>query len=65
MIAHRKYHSLSIVAGLPYAAGGYYRYSSVERLNGTTWEEAGSLKGARKYHAAVNIPAGVVTCRME
>ena len=57
-------HSLSIVSGIPYAAGGEYS-PSVERLDGTTWEEAGSMKGWRDLHAAVNIPAGVVICNMQ
>ena len=65
MTTTRRDHSLSIVAGIPYAAGGYPDTASVERLDGTTWEEAGSMKGWRYYHAAVNIPAGVVTCKME
>ena len=39
--------------------------ASVERLNGATWEEAGSMKVGRRGHTAVNIPAGVVTCRAD
>ena len=66
MITARKYHTLSIVAGLPYAAAGCCPgIASVERLDGTTWEEAGTMKVERWNHAAVNIPAGVVTCKME
>ena len=65
MTTTRDKHSLSMVTGLPYAAGGWYKLASVERLNGTTWEEAGSLKWWRYDHTAVNIPTGVVTCRME
>ena len=44
MTTARHYHSLAMVAGMPYAAGGWYHAASVERLNGTTWEEAGSLR---------------------
>ena len=65
MTTDRGYHSLSIVAGIPYAAGGGLSMASVERLDGTTWEEAGSMKVGREYHAAVNIPAGLVTCGVE
>ena len=62
MITARSGHSLSIVNGMPYVAGGSFRLASVERLTGTTWEEVGSLEKWRSAHAAVNIPAGVVTC---
>ena len=68
MTTARTGHSLSTVSGLPYAAGGYSisNLASVERLNGTTWEEVGSMKGGgRDGHAAVNIPSGLVTCKME
>ena len=65
MTTTRGYHSLSIVAGLPYAAGGEYNLASVERLDGATWEEAGRMKVERWAHASVNIPAGVVTCGVE
>ena len=65
LTTERYFHSLSIVSGIPYAAGGNGDISSVERLDGTTWEEAGSMKGRRYRHASVDIPAGVVTCKME
>ena len=38
MTTARYGHTLSIVSGLPYAAGGYPFTDPVERLNGTTWE---------------------------
>ncbi len=67
MTRPRKFHSLSVIAGAPSAAGGYSSpaTASVERLNGTAWAEYGEMSGARYYHSAVNIPTGRVACRVE
>ena len=61
MTMGRSYHSVSMVAGLPYVSGG--ETDKVERLNGTSWEQAGSLGLAREHHSAVTIPAGLLVCR--
>jgi len=61
----RDSHSLSMVSGIPYVAGGIPAQTSVERFNGTTWVEAGRMEAGRFGHTAVDIPAGVVACKME
>ena len=61
----RYWHSLSLVSGVPYAAGGYPYTTEVERLpagGSGAWEAAGSLAEWRYLHTAVTLPAGLVAC---
>merc|ERR1711915_462637 len=66
MKTNRYWHSLSIVNGQLVAAGGVdmngYRLTSVETLNGTDWIVTNNLKTDRSSHAAVSVPAGIITC---
>merc|ERR1711915_449766 len=66
MKTNRRYHSLSIVNGKLVAAGGnnvtFYQLTSVETLNGTEWIVTNNLQSPRENHAAVSVPAGIITC---
>merc|ERR1711915_85251 len=62
MKTNRYSHTLSIVNGNLVAAGGYNRLNSVETLNGTEWIVTNNLQSGRYQHAAVNVPAGIITC---
>jgi len=67
MKTNRNHHSLSIVNGNLVAAGGYYNVyngllTSVETLNGTDWIVNNNLQAGRAEHAAVSVPAGIITC---
>merc|ERR1711915_604416 len=62
MKTNRYSHSLSIVNGKLVAAGGYRRLTSVETLNGTEWIVTNNLQSGRDLHAAVSVPAGIITC---
>merc|ERR1719378_465527 len=64
MTTNRYSHSLSIVNGKVVAAGGYHngRLTSVETLNGTEWIVTNILQSGIYKHAAVNVPAGMITC---
>jgi len=61
----RTYHSLTIVNGQMVVAGGGALITSVETLNGTEWIPMNNLKAGRAQHAAVSVPAGLLTCQME
>jgi len=62
----RSSHSLTIVNGQMVVAGGYPGLiTSVETLNGTEWIQTNNLKAGRQDHAAVSVPAGLLTCQME
>merc|ERR1711915_252239 len=62
MKTNRYSHSLSIVNGQLVAAGGYNVLTSVETLNGTEWIVTNNLHSGRHLHAAVSVPAGIITC---
>merc|ERR1711915_78501 len=64
MKTNRVFHSLSIVNGQLVAAGGYDSglLTSVETLNGTEWIVTNNLQAGRYLHAAVSVPAGIITC---
>ena len=65
MKTNRVFHSLSIVNGQLVAAGGIYNnilLPSVETLNGTEWIVTNNLQAGRDRHAAVSVPAGIITC---
>merc|ERR1712130_122116 len=61
----RDFHSLTIVNGQMVVAGGEPLLTSVETLNGTEWIQTNNLKAGRANHAAVSVPAGLLTCQME
>merc|ERR1711915_651415 len=66
MKTNRRDHSLSIVNGKLVAAGGNnvtsYQLTSVETLNGAEWIVTNNLQSPRENHAAVSVPAGIITC---
>jgi len=64
MKTNRDSHSLSIVNGQLVAAGGYNngQLTSVEALNETEWIVTNNLQSGREGHAAVSVPAGIITC---
>ena len=62
MKTNRYSHTLSIVNGKLVAAGGYDSSTSMETLNGTEWIVTNILQFGRYKHAAVNVPAGMITC---
>jgi len=62
MKTNRYWHSFPIVNEKLVAAGGDNRLSSVEALNGTEWIVTNNLQSGRERHAAVSVPAGIITC---
>ena len=62
MKTNRYAHTLSMVNGKLVAAGGYSTLTSVETLNGTEWIFTNDLHSGRELHAAVSVPAGIITC---
>ena len=62
MKTNRYDHSLSIVNGQLVAAGGDGLLTSVETLNGTEWIVTNNIHSGRYRHAAVSVPAGIITC---
>jgi len=62
MKAPRSLHSLSLSNGIFVAAGGTPTLQSVEVFNGTEWVSSNDLITGRQAHAAVSVPAGIITC---
>jgi len=60
----RNWHSLTIINGQMVVAGGDNEITSVETLNGTEWVQTNNLKVGRDHHAALSIPAGLISCQM-
>ena len=64
MKTNRWNHSLSIVNGKLVAAGGddWSASVSAETLIGIEWIITNILQTSRNGHAAVSVPAGIITC---
>lgn len=65
MSTARSYHSLTFVSRQMVVAGGENEIASVETLDGTDWVETNNLKVGRDHHAALSIPATLLSCQME
>ena len=58
----RDFHGLTLLGGQLVVAGGEPDHTSVETWDGTSWVKSDNLATGRWRHAAVSIPAGMITC---